>query len=186
MPLPDVVSGLLLSGRSEVQILLATPKTPPKTLIFQGFRRFLFSEENRTNSKQRLAGSIFANQIASPANLPKNHAKSLANRMGECYRVKGIFLKFISSFCWHIWRGTPLLLESLKKIFCCWWHSHAPNVEVLALQHSSYFSQCRKGLTAFAVFVCRYLSGKGISLLPVSAAVLHPFQSECSNKSDWR
>jgi len=46
--------------------------------------------------------SIFANQIASPANLPKNHAKNLANWMGECYRVKGIFLKFISSFCWHI------------------------------------------------------------------------------------
>lgn len=89
----------LLSGRSEVQILLATPKTPPKTLIFQGFRRFLFSKKNRTHNKQRLAGSIFANQTASPDNLPKNHAKNLANRMGECYRVKGIFLKFISYFC---------------------------------------------------------------------------------------
>ena len=43
MPLPDVVSGLLLSGRSEVQILLATPKTPPETLRYQGFRRFLFA-----------------------------------------------------------------------------------------------------------------------------------------------
>ena len=93
---------ILLSGRSEVQILLATPKTPPKTLIFQGFRRFLFPKKNRTHNKQRLAGSIFANQTASPANLPKNHAKNLANWMGECYRVKGIFLKFISSFCWHI------------------------------------------------------------------------------------
>ncbi|MBS9795701.1 hypothetical protein MKC39_24085, partial [[Clostridium] innocuum] len=36
--------------------------------------------------------------------------------------------------------------------FCCWWHSHAPNVEVLTLQHSSHLSHCRKGLTAFAVF----------------------------------
>ena len=33
-------------------------------------------------------------------------------------------------------------------------------------------------------FICRYLSGKRISHLPVSAVVLHPFQSECSNKSD--
>ena len=38
------------------------PKTPPKTLIFQGFRRFLFPKKNRTHNKQRLAGSIFANR----------------------------------------------------------------------------------------------------------------------------
>ena len=57
------VRSILLSGRSEVQILLATPKTPPKTLIFQGFRRFLFSEKSWTYRNMWLAGVIFANQI---------------------------------------------------------------------------------------------------------------------------
>lgn len=42
-PLATTFRKELLSGRSEVQILLATPETPPKTLIFQGFRRFLFT-----------------------------------------------------------------------------------------------------------------------------------------------
>ena len=33
MPLPDVVSGLLLSGRPEVQILYGTPKTSPENPV---------------------------------------------------------------------------------------------------------------------------------------------------------
>ena len=106
--------GLLLSGRSEVQILLATPKTPPKTLIcarhepsgnacisfgdarvseklvshVQGFRRFLFSEKNRTHSNVQLARANSANQPklennrSSPPDF--SHKKSAADLATPC------------------------------------------------------------------------------------------------------
>ncbi len=108
---------LLLSGRPEVQILLATLKTSPKTLIFQGFRRFLFSERNRTGNKWRLAGAnsanqqklnkifltsisklmisyIFgnlANEITIPANQSKKAAKIPANQKGKCFSFNLVF-----------------------------------------------------------------------------------------------
>ena len=41
MPLPDVVSGLLLSVGSEVQILSGTPESTAASL-FRGLQRFLF------------------------------------------------------------------------------------------------------------------------------------------------
>ena len=56
---------LLLSGRSEVQILLATSKEMPRILGFQSSRYFTISE--------------FANQNSGSANCPKNFAENLVN-----------------------------------------------------------------------------------------------------------
>ena len=56
---------LLLSGRPEVRILLATSKEMPKTLEFQSFRYFTISE--------------IANQNGVSANYPKNFVENLAN-----------------------------------------------------------------------------------------------------------
>ena len=56
---------LLLSGRPEVQILLATSKEIPRILGFQSSRYFTISE--------------FANQNSGSANCPKNFAENLAN-----------------------------------------------------------------------------------------------------------
>jgi hypothetical protein len=50
MPLPDVVSGLLLSGRSGVQIPFGAPQAMPKAFVFKGFR-FLFLRKNSKNEK---------------------------------------------------------------------------------------------------------------------------------------
>ena len=108
-PLATTFRKELLSGRSEVQILLATPKTPPKTLIcarhepsgnacisfgdarvseklvshVQGFRRFLFSEKNRTHSNVQLARANSANQSKPENNRTSppdfSHKKSAAD-----------------------------------------------------------------------------------------------------------
>ena len=57
--------GFLLSGRPEVQILLATSKEMPGILEFQSSRCFTISE--------------IANQNSDSANFPKNFAEKIAN-----------------------------------------------------------------------------------------------------------
>jgi hypothetical protein len=66
MPLPDVVSGLLLSGRSGVQIPFGAPQAMPKAFVFKGFRRFFIftkKQQKRKNHKFSLANSPSANGI---------------------------------------------------------------------------------------------------------------------------
>ena len=66
--------GFLLSGRSEVQILLATLRKMPKILEIQSFRHFTISK--------------FANQNGVSANCPKNFVKKLANWKGGSFQFK--------------------------------------------------------------------------------------------------
>ena len=63
---------LLLSGRSEVQILLATSKEMPRILGFQSSRYFIISE--------------IANQNGVSANYSKSYIKKVFNNGSERYR----------------------------------------------------------------------------------------------------
>lgn len=59
----------------------------------------------------------------------------------------------------------------LKKILSCLWHSYALETEVKYLHNRVYIAYNRKGLTTFAVFLCRFLSEHRTSLLLAWAAV---------------
>jgi len=59
MPLPDVVSGLLLSGRSGVQIPFGAPQAMPKAFVFKGFRFFIFVK-NEKNEKAAVFHRLFS------------------------------------------------------------------------------------------------------------------------------
>ncbi len=50
--------------------------------------------------------------------------------------------------------------DKIGIIGICGRLTHAPNIEALFLQYSSYFSHCRKGLTGFVVFCLSIFVGK--------------------------
>jgi hypothetical protein len=73
------------------------------SLLSQGFRRFLFTERNRTGSKVRLAKVHLANQNTFPANFPKKAAKNHANLKGDSSKFNNsLFYRFICYQIRHI------------------------------------------------------------------------------------
>ena len=129
-----IVSGLLLSGRPEVQILLATPANNAESLCFQGFSAFFNKSrcdygdwimvlnftsnsdfwqaiKNRTAViRQKLLliiswkRAVFANENAPPANQAKNRAKNPAKTKGGCSEFYAVIRNKIEYY--HVHRAS--------------------------------------------------------------------------------